>query len=147
MASRRAADRSSLVIVTLPSPIMRLMPDAPKPPRPCPPRRPLRTSSASDDAVVCERCGRAKRLPHARGLALCRLRVQDGLLRLVIGSPPRRMDLIETHVNPTSDEFRANRTRMERLVAELRSHLANARQGGGPQYVERHRAAREVARP
>ena len=49
------------------------------------------------------------------------------------------MDLIETHVNPSSAEFRANRTRMEGLVAELRSHLANARQGGGQQYVERHR--------
>ena len=49
------------------------------------------------------------------------------------------MDLIETHVNPSSDEFRANRTRMEGLVAELRTHLATARQGGGPQYLERHR--------
>src|SRR5215211_7805955 len=49
------------------------------------------------------------------------------------------MDLIETHVNPSSAEFRANRTRMEGLVAELRTHLATARQGGGPQYVERHR--------
>src|ERR687889_440521 len=49
------------------------------------------------------------------------------------------MDLIETHVNPSSGEFRANRTRMEGLVAELRTHLATARQGGGPQYMERHR--------
>jgi 3-methylcrotonyl-CoA carboxylase beta subunit len=49
------------------------------------------------------------------------------------------MDLIETYVNPSSGEFRANRTRMEGLVAELRTHLATARQGGGPQYVERHR--------
>jgi 3-methylcrotonyl-CoA carboxylase beta subunit len=49
------------------------------------------------------------------------------------------MDLIETHVDPSSDEFRANRTRMEALVAELRTHLATARQGGGPQYLERHR--------
>ncbi len=49
------------------------------------------------------------------------------------------MDLIETHVNPMSDEFRANRTRMEGLVVELRSHLGTARQGGGLQYVERHR--------
>src|SRR5215212_10359490 len=49
------------------------------------------------------------------------------------------MDLIETHVKPSSDEFRANRTRMEALVAELRTHLAAVRQGGGPQYLERHR--------
>src|ERR671910_3256600 len=49
------------------------------------------------------------------------------------------MDLIETRVDPSSDEFRANRTRMEALVAELRTHLATARQGGGPQYLERHR--------
>jgi acetyl-CoA carboxylase carboxyltransferase component len=49
------------------------------------------------------------------------------------------MDLIETHVNPASDEFRANRARMEALVAELRERLGAARQGGGPPYLERHR--------
>jgi 3-methylcrotonyl-CoA carboxylase beta subunit/propionyl-CoA carboxylase len=49
------------------------------------------------------------------------------------------MDLIETHINPSSEEFRANRARMEQLVAELRAHLATVRQGGGPQYVDRHR--------
>ena len=49
------------------------------------------------------------------------------------------MDLIETHIDTSSDEFRANRARMEQLVTELRERLAAARQGGGPQYVERHR--------
>jgi 3-methylcrotonyl-CoA carboxylase beta subunit len=49
------------------------------------------------------------------------------------------MDLIETHVEPSSDEFRANRARMEQLVGDLRRHLAAARDGGGAQYLERHR--------
>ena len=49
------------------------------------------------------------------------------------------MDLIETHIDTSSDEFRANRARMEQLVTELRERLAAARLGGGPQYVERHR--------
>ena len=49
------------------------------------------------------------------------------------------MDLIETHVDPSRDEFQTNRARMEQLVADLRRHLAAAREGGGPQYVERHR--------
>jgi len=49
------------------------------------------------------------------------------------------MDLIDTHIDPSSDDFRANRVRMEALVTELRERLAAARQGGGPQYLERHR--------
>ncbi len=49
------------------------------------------------------------------------------------------MDPIETHIDPSSDEFRVNRARMEALVAELRGHLGTARLGGGPQYIERHR--------
>ena len=49
------------------------------------------------------------------------------------------MDLIETHVDPSSDEFQTNRARMEQLVADLRRHLAAAREGGGPQSLERHR--------
>ena len=50
------------------------------------------------------------------------------------------MDILDTHVEPTSPEFHANAERMERLVAELRERTAAVRQGGGPKYVERHRA-------
>ena len=50
------------------------------------------------------------------------------------------MDRLETQIVPASDEFRANAARMEALVAELRDRTAAARLGGGPKYVERHRA-------
>jgi len=49
------------------------------------------------------------------------------------------MDVIESHVRTTSDEYRANAARMRALVDELRSHLDRARQGGGPRYLQRHR--------
>jgi acetyl-CoA carboxylase carboxyltransferase component len=49
------------------------------------------------------------------------------------------MDLIETHVDPASESFRANRDRMASLVAELGERMAAAKQGGGPKYVQRHR--------
>jgi 3-methylcrotonyl-CoA carboxylase beta subunit/propionyl-CoA carboxylase len=47
--------------------------------------------------------------------------------------------VIESHVNPADETFRANRDRMEQLVAELRSREAAAREGGGPKYLQRHR--------
>src|ERR671913_627130 len=50
------------------------------------------------------------------------------------------MDILESHLDLSSAEFRSNRERMERLVAELRERTAAARLGGGPKYVERHRA-------
>jgi acetyl-CoA carboxylase carboxyltransferase component len=49
------------------------------------------------------------------------------------------MDALDTHVQPDSEEFRANAERMRRLVAELREQLERARLGGGPKYLERHR--------
>jgi acetyl-CoA carboxylase carboxyltransferase component len=49
------------------------------------------------------------------------------------------MDIIETHVDPASDVFRANRDRMAALVAELGERIALVKQGGGAKYVERHR--------
>jgi acetyl-CoA carboxylase carboxyltransferase component len=55
------------------------------------------------------------------------------------------MDLIDTHIDSSGAEFRANQARMEQLVAELRAHLATARQGGGPQYLERHRQQGKLA--
>jgi acetyl-CoA carboxylase carboxyltransferase component len=50
------------------------------------------------------------------------------------------MDVLESHVDIHSDLFRANADRMTALVAELSERTAAARQGGGPKYVERHRA-------
>jgi acetyl-CoA carboxylase carboxyltransferase component len=50
------------------------------------------------------------------------------------------MDIIPSHIDPASEVFQANRARMERLVAELRERQHVAREGGGPRYLERHRA-------
>ena len=49
------------------------------------------------------------------------------------------MDTLESHVDPASDLFKANKTRMEALVAELRERTARVKQGGGPKYLQRHR--------
>ena len=49
------------------------------------------------------------------------------------------MDVLQTHVQTSSAEFRANLARMEQLVAELNDHLAAARTGGGPKAQQRHR--------
>jgi acetyl-CoA carboxylase carboxyltransferase component len=49
------------------------------------------------------------------------------------------MDRLDTHIDIQSDQYRENHGRMTSLVAELRERTAQARQGGGPRYVERHR--------
>jgi 3-methylcrotonyl-CoA carboxylase beta subunit len=49
------------------------------------------------------------------------------------------MDQLDTHIDPTTAEFQANRARMAGLVEELNRHLAQAREGGGPRYQQRHR--------
>ena len=49
------------------------------------------------------------------------------------------MQILESHVDKNSTTFKANRERMQSLVAELRKQLAVAREGGGPKYVQRHR--------
>jgi acetyl-CoA carboxylase carboxyltransferase component len=49
------------------------------------------------------------------------------------------MDRLETHVDPSSEEFRRNRERMTALVADLRDRTAAVRQGGGEKYLQRHR--------
>jgi acetyl-CoA carboxylase carboxyltransferase component len=67
-------------------------------------------------------------------VALPQVRIQDRLLRLVT-----RMDVLSSHVNPSSREFQANRARMQALVVELRERTDLIRQGGGPKYLERHR--------
>jgi len=50
------------------------------------------------------------------------------------------MNVLPTHVRPDDPIFQANAARMRSLVDELRAHLAEAREGGGPKYLERHRA-------
>src|SRR2546427_9926 len=48
------------------------------------------------------------------------------------------MEPLDTHVDRSSEEFRANRGRLESLVRELNEKLTAARQGGGPKYLARH---------
>ena len=49
------------------------------------------------------------------------------------------MNVLPTHVRPDDPTFQANAARMQALMDDLRAHLAVARQGGGPKYLERHR--------
>jgi 3-methylcrotonyl-CoA carboxylase beta subunit/propionyl-CoA carboxylase len=50
------------------------------------------------------------------------------------------MDALESHLRTDSELYRSNHARMSALVQDLEARLAQVRQGGGPQYVERHRA-------
>ena len=50
------------------------------------------------------------------------------------------MDTLPSHIDTTSETFRTNSARMERLVSELAERQRVAREGGGARYVERHRA-------
>src|SRR5690349_12203070 len=50
------------------------------------------------------------------------------------------MDVLDTHIQPESQQFTDNRAAMTSLVAQLRDRLARIREGGGPKYLERHRA-------
>ncbi len=50
------------------------------------------------------------------------------------------MDTIPSHIDTTSEPFRSNGARMEQLVSELDERRRVAREGGGPKYLERHRA-------
>jgi acetyl-CoA carboxylase carboxyltransferase component len=49
------------------------------------------------------------------------------------------MDRLDTHVDPATEDFRGNHQRMSALVAELRQRTELVRQGGGEQYLRRHR--------
>ncbi|MBM3750211.1 MAG: methylcrotonoyl-CoA carboxylase [Acidimicrobiia bacterium] len=49
------------------------------------------------------------------------------------------MDVLASHIKTTSQEFAANRSRMLALLDELRARTAQAREGGGPTYLARHR--------
>ena len=50
------------------------------------------------------------------------------------------MDILPTHIVSSDPTFRTNSERMQILVAALHEHVSRAREGGGPKYVERHRA-------
>jgi acetyl-CoA carboxylase carboxyltransferase component len=76
---------------------------------------------------------RRRDVPHARRLALPRVRLQNGLLRLV-------MVVLDTQIDPADPLFASNRDRMQQLVTDLRGHLERAREGGGAKYIERHRS-------
>src|SRR5262245_47715256 len=49
------------------------------------------------------------------------------------------MDTLATQIKRDTAEFGANRERMVQLVAELRHKVEQARQGGGPRAMNRHR--------
>jgi acetyl-CoA carboxylase carboxyltransferase component len=48
------------------------------------------------------------------------------------------MELIESHLETSSDEFKANAAHQKALAAELKEKLAAAKQGGGADLVKRH---------
>jgi acetyl-CoA carboxylase carboxyltransferase component len=49
------------------------------------------------------------------------------------------MDRFESQIQSSSDAFKANYARLSHLVAQYRERLAQAREGGGPKYIQRHR--------
>jgi propionyl-CoA carboxylase len=49
------------------------------------------------------------------------------------------MELLESHLDIRSDEFKANDAHHRSLARELRTHLERVRQGGGADQVERHK--------
>jgi 3-methylcrotonyl-CoA carboxylase beta subunit/propionyl-CoA carboxylase len=49
------------------------------------------------------------------------------------------MDRLDTHVDPSSGEYRRNHERMTALVADLRTRHDRVKQGGGEKYLQRHR--------
>jgi acetyl-CoA carboxylase carboxyltransferase component len=48
------------------------------------------------------------------------------------------MQVLRSRLDTRSDEYRANREAMLARIAELEALQEQARQGGGPKYVERH---------
>ncbi len=50
------------------------------------------------------------------------------------------MTTLSTTVDPTSEEYLANRAALESAIADIDTELAVTRAGGGERYVERHRA-------
>ena len=54
------------------------------------------------------------------------------------------MEALETHLDPASDEFKANAERLQGLVDELRARIDKTRLGGGEKYLARHREQGKV---
>ncbi|MFN7914518.1 MAG: carboxyl transferase domain-containing protein [Vicinamibacterales bacterium] len=50
------------------------------------------------------------------------------------------MQALDSHIDPTDPLFTANAARLRGLVNELRERTLLVREGGGPRYIERHRA-------
>src|SRR5690349_19984006 len=50
------------------------------------------------------------------------------------------MPIIESHIDPESEEFRANARAMEGLLEDLRTRLARHRAGGGDEAQKRQRS-------
>ena len=48
------------------------------------------------------------------------------------------MTILQSKVNPRSEEFQANQASMAKAVADLRDKVTTIQQGGGPSYQERH---------
>jgi 3-methylcrotonyl-CoA carboxylase beta subunit len=48
------------------------------------------------------------------------------------------MTVLQSKINPRSDEFQANHQAMQQAVADLREKVEKIQQGGGPAYQERH---------
>src|SRR4030081_3792169 len=55
-------------------------------------------------------------------------------------SPDVGMAVLQTRVDTSSEESRANRGQYLTLVSDLRARLARARAGGGEESVRRHRS-------
>ena len=49
-----------------------------------------------------------------------------------------KMTILQSKINPRSEEFQANQESMAQAVADLRDKVATIQQGGGPSYQERH---------
>ncbi|HUR34891.1 MAG TPA: carboxyl transferase domain-containing protein [Vicinamibacterales bacterium] len=50
------------------------------------------------------------------------------------------MQRLESRIDPSDAVFKANEARLRGLVEELHARTAHNREGGGPKYLERHRA-------
>jgi 3-methylcrotonyl-CoA carboxylase beta subunit/propionyl-CoA carboxylase len=50
------------------------------------------------------------------------------------------MQVLESRIDPSNPGFKTNEERLRGLVDELRARTERNREGGGPKYVERHRA-------
>ncbi|MDX1582968.1 MAG: carboxyl transferase domain-containing protein [Thermoanaerobaculia bacterium] len=54
------------------------------------------------------------------------------------------MDILETHLDTSSDEFTRNREALQELVDELSKRRKKVAEGGGEKYLERHRSQGKI---